>query len=87
MPRRRQHPLPILLSLAFLAAVMPAVAGDLIQLHPKGEALPFDHQGPFVATSDGKIVGITIARALRVTTYAVPADVVLEVSKKLLTAR
>ncbi len=41
--------------------------------------------GPLVDT-DGKIVGINIARALRVTTYALPADVVLEVSKKLLAA-
>ena len=39
--------------------------------------------GPLVDT-DGKIVGINIARALRVTTYALPAAVVLDVSKKLL---
>ena len=39
--------------------------------------------GPLVDT-DGKIVGINIARALRVTTYALPAEVVLGVAKKLL---
>ena len=44
---------------------------------------PTECGSPIVDT-DGKIVGINIARALRVTTYAVPADVVLEVSKKLL---
>lgn len=44
---------------------------------------PTECGGPLVDT-DGKVVGINIARALRVTTYAIPADVVLEVSKKLL---
>lgn len=47
---------------------------------------PNECGGPLVNT-DGKIVGINIARALRVTTYAVPTDVVLEVSKKLLASR
>jgi serine protease Do len=44
---------------------------------------PTECGGPLVDT-DGKVVGINIARALRVTTYAIPAEVVLEVSKKLL---
>ena len=44
---------------------------------------PTECGSPLVDT-DGKIVGINIARALRVTTYAIPADVVLEVSTKLL---
>lgn len=44
---------------------------------------PAECGGPIVDT-DGKIVGINIARALRVTTYAIPADVVLEVSKGIL---
>ncbi len=35
---------------------------------------PHDCGGPVVDT-DGKVVGINIARALRVTTYAIPADV------------
>ncbi len=39
--------------------------------------------GPLVDT-DGRIVGINIARALRVTTYALPTEVVLDMSKKLL---
>jgi serine protease Do len=46
---------------------------------------PSECGGPLVDT-DGKIVGINIARALRVTTYAIPADVVLDASKKLLAA-
>jgi serine protease Do len=37
--------------------------------------LPEQCGGPLVDT-DGKVVGINIARALRVTTYAIPADVV-----------
>ena len=44
---------------------------------------PTECGSPLVDT-DGKVVGINIARALRVTTYAIPADVVLEVSAKLL---
>jgi serine protease Do len=47
---------------------------------------PTECGSPLVDT-DGKIVAINIARALRVTTYAVPAGVVLEVSQKLLAAR
>ncbi len=46
---------------------------------------PGECGGPLVDT-DGKIVGINIARALRVTTYAIPATVVLEVSKRLIAA-
>ncbi|NLS91166.1 MAG: PDZ domain-containing protein [Planctomycetaceae bacterium] len=46
---------------------------------------PSECGGPLVDT-DGKIVGINIARALRVTTYAIPANAVLEVSKRLLAA-
>lgn len=44
---------------------------------------PTECGGPVVDT-DGKIVGINIARALRVTTYAIPADVVLATAKKIL---
>ncbi len=47
---------------------------------------PNECGSPLVDT-DGKIVGINIARALRVTTYAVPTDVVLKVSKRLLASR
>jgi len=44
---------------------------------------PTECGSPLVDT-DGKIVGINIARALRVTTYALPANVVLDVSQKIL---
>lgn len=47
---------------------------------------PTECGGPLVDT-DGKVVGINIARALRVTTYAIPADVVLEVAKNLTKAK
>lgn len=43
---------------------------------------PNDCGGPLVDTS-GKVVGINIARALRVTSYAIPADTVKEVVRKL----
>ena len=46
---------------------------------------PTECGGPLVDT-DGKIVGINIARALRVTTYALPADVVLATAKEILAA-
>ncbi len=63
MPRSRRYSLPIVLCLAFVAAVTSATAGDLIQLHPKGEALLFDHQGPFVTTSDGGVLGVGPSQA------------------------
>ena len=44
---------------------------------------PDDCGGPLIDT-DGKVVGINIARALRVTTYAIPADVVRQVAGKLI---
>jgi S1-C subfamily serine protease len=47
----------------------PAVLPHDAPLHPR------DCGGPLVDT-DGRAVGINIARALRVTTYALPADVV-----------
>ena len=43
---------------------------------------PGDCGGPLIDT-DGNVVGINIARALRVTSYAVPADTVREVVKEL----
>jgi serine protease Do len=43
---------------------------------------PADCGGPLVDT-DGRVVGINIARALRVTTYALPASVVREVVAEL----
>ena len=43
---------------------------------------PKDCGGPLVDT-DGRVVGINIARALRVTTYALPASVVREVVSEL----
>ncbi len=43
---------------------------------------PSDCGGPLVDTN-GKVVGINIARALRVTSYAIPADTVQEVVREL----
>jgi serine protease Do len=43
---------------------------------------PVDCGGPLVDT-DGRVVGINIARALRVTTYALPASIVREVVSEL----
>jgi serine protease Do len=43
---------------------------------------PTDCGGPLVDT-DGKVVGINIARALRVTSYAIPADVARKVLAEL----
>ncbi len=50
--------MPRILALLLLAAAAIATAADPIQMHPKGEALPFDHQGPFVTTSDGGVLGV-----------------------------
>lgn len=36
-------------------------------LHPAGERLPFNHQGPFVTTEDGAILCLTAKEALRST--------------------
>ena len=46
--------------IAFAAEVPP-------QLHPKGSALPFAHQGPFVTTADGGVLCIDEKNALRST--------------------
>ncbi|MDP6058652.1 MAG: exo-alpha-sialidase, partial [Pirellulaceae bacterium] len=45
-------------SLAFLAVTTTVATADTIRMHSKGEALPFDHQGPFVTTSDGGLLGV-----------------------------
>lgn len=46
-----------------LASALGATAAPL--LHPKGSPLPFTHQGPFVATSDGGVLCIDSKNALR----------------------
>ncbi len=43
---------------------------------------PSDCGGPLIDT-DGKVVGVNIARALRVTTYAIPADTAQQVARDL----
>lgn len=40
-----------------------ARADDGIQLHAKGEPLPFEHQGPFVTTSDGGVLAVGRSQA------------------------
>ncbi len=45
-------------SLAFLAVTTTVATADTIRMHSKSEALPFDHQGPFVTTSDGGVLAV-----------------------------
>jgi len=54
------------LALAFLlAGVSFAGAADrALTLHPKAEALPFTHQGPFVTTADGGVLCVDARNAL-----------------------
>ena len=47
--------------MAMIAAPVPA--GPL-GIHPKGEPLPFAHQGPFVTTGDGGVLSIDATSAL-----------------------
>ena len=44
---------------------------------------PDECGGPIVDT-DGRVVGINIARALRVSTFAIPANVVQQVAARLI---
>jgi lysophospholipase L1-like esterase len=45
-------------SLALLAVTTTVASADTIRMHSKGKALPFDHQGPFVTTSDGGVLAV-----------------------------
>lgn len=63
MPHSPQRRVPSVLSLAFLAVMTTAATADPIQMHPKGEALPFDHQGPFVTTSEGGVLAVGRSKA------------------------
>jgi len=58
MPRLSRYTLPILLSLLFFTLSTSAAAADPIRMHRGGEALPFDHQGPFVTTGDGGVLAV-----------------------------
>ena len=58
MPHSPQRRVPFVLGLAFLTVTTTAATANPIQMHPKGEALPFDHQGPFVTTSDGGVLAV-----------------------------
>ena len=54
----------LILSLAALLALSVATAAeDFIEMHPQGERLPFDHQGPFVTTSDGGVLAVGRSQA------------------------
>ena len=46
------------MSLAFLPVTTTVATADTIRMHSKGEALPFEHQGPFVTTSDGGVLAV-----------------------------
>ena len=48
-------------SLLFLLCAATSIAADSPQLHPKGSALPFTHQGPFVTTADGGVLCVDCA--------------------------
>lgn len=63
MPHSPRRCLPFVLSLAFLAVTSTTATADPIQMHPKGEALPFEHQGPFVTTSDGGVLAVGRSKA------------------------
>ena len=54
---------PLLILLLGLSAVSAQEAAP--QLHPKGLALPFPHQGPFVTAKDGSILCVEPKEALR----------------------
>ncbi|MHB8897156.1 MAG: exo-alpha-sialidase [Thermoguttaceae bacterium] len=62
MPRPRPRSLPIAAYL-LLTVAASATAADSIQMHPGAEALPFDHQGPFVATGDGGVLAVGSSQA------------------------
>lgn len=53
--------------LLLLTATITAFAADAPTLHPKGAALPFAHQGPFVTTADGGVLCIDEKNVLRST--------------------
>ena len=50
--------------LALGLTLLPAAKAAL-QLHPAASALPFSHQGPFVSTADGSVLGVEAKDALR----------------------
>ena len=54
-----------ILSIASLVLATAFAADSLPQRHPKGYALPFTHQGPFVTTADGGVLCIDSKHALR----------------------
>ena len=53
------------LTALFLLPVLALAAETLPTLHPKGSALPFAHQGPFVTTADGGVLCVDAKNAAR----------------------
>lgn len=51
-------PLPLAFGLIFLTVASLAGATEAIRLHPKATTLAFDHQGPFVTTTDGGVLAV-----------------------------
>jgi lysophospholipase L1-like esterase len=51
-------------SLVFVILVVAPVWAGQIQLHSKAQQLPHNHQGPFVTTGDGAVLGISRTEAL-----------------------
>ena len=60
MLNSRQRRVFFALSLAILAVTATVAMADPIQMHPQGEALPFDHQGPFVTTGNGGVLAMGV---------------------------
>ncbi|OGV83604.1 MAG: hypothetical protein A3K19_07805 [Lentisphaerae bacterium RIFOXYB12_FULL_65_16] len=49
----------------FLLPALAGAADSTPTLHPKAQALPFKHQGPFVTTKDGGVLCVDAKNALR----------------------
>ncbi len=63
MPRFPSRIALILPVAAFLILSVATAAEDFIEMHPQGQRLPFDHQGPFVTTSDGGVLAVGRSQA------------------------
>ena len=64
-PSRLRRGLLTTVFAALVAAATVGAADSTPTLHPKARALPFTHQGPFVATADGGVLGMDAKNAWR----------------------
>ena len=58
MPYILQCTIMSVVGVSLLTAPTIAPAASPIRLHPKGEVLPFEHQGPFVTTEEGGVLAV-----------------------------